>query len=146
MKLAWTSRSQYLFENNFFVFNIQPGQISEKRYFQINILSVLSENTVQCPKTFFYVCYISTLFQFFVQWIDLGSKKALQLTHSGYKDTKNFGTKVWGGSLDFNVTFELSVKYKTVLKGHYIFCFSCNFRFSLALDIDAWQTKKEGFW
>ena len=40
---------------------------------------------------------------FFVQWIDLGSKNPLQLAHSGYQDTKIFGTKVWGGSLDFNI-------------------------------------------
>ena len=33
---------------------------------------------------------------------DLGSKNPLQLAHSGYQDTKIFGTKVWGGSLDFN--------------------------------------------
>ena len=91
----------------FFVFNIQPGQISVKRFFQMNILAVLSENTVQCHKTLFLcLLYIYTFpiasFKFFVQWIDLGSKNPLQLTHSGYQDTKIFGTKVWGGSLDFN--------------------------------------------
>ena len=35
---------------------------------------------------------------------DLGSKNPLQLAHSGYQDAKIFGTKVWGGSLDFNIT------------------------------------------
>ena len=40
---------------------------------------------------------------FFVQWVDLGFKNPLQLAHSGYQDTKIFGTKVWGGSFDFNV-------------------------------------------
>ena len=43
------------------------------------------------------------VFDFFVQWIDFGSKKPLQLTHSGYQDTKIWGTKVRDGSLDFNV-------------------------------------------
>ena len=37
---------------------------------------------------------------------DLGSKNPLQLAHSGYQDTKIFGTKVWGGSLDFNLQFD----------------------------------------
>ena len=74
----------------------------------MNILAVLSENTVQYPKTLFWcLLYIYTFpiasFRFFVQWIDLGSKNPLQLTHSGYQDTKIFGTKVFGGSMDFNV-------------------------------------------
>ena len=34
---------------------------------------------------------------------DLGSKKPLQLAHFGYEDAKILGTKVWGGSLDFNL-------------------------------------------
>ena len=34
---------------------------------------------------------------------DLGSKNPLQLAYSGYQDTKIFGTKVLGGSLDFNL-------------------------------------------
>ena len=34
---------------------------------------------------------------------DLGSKNPLQLAHSEYQDTKIFGTKVGGGSLDFDV-------------------------------------------
>ena len=33
----------------------------------------------------------------------MGSKNPLQLAHSGYHDTKILGTKVWGGSLDFNL-------------------------------------------
>ena len=45
---------------------------------------------------------------FFFQWIDLGSKKPLQLAHSGYQDTKIFGTEVWGGSLDFNLYSSVS--------------------------------------
>ena len=68
MKLAWTSRSQYLFENNFFVFYIQLGQISVKRFFQMNNLAVLSEHTVQCPKTFFYIL-IYLHFSNFKFWI-----------------------------------------------------------------------------
>ena len=60
------------------------------------------------PKRNFYVFYIYTLFQLqvfllFVQLNDLGSKKPLQLANFGYKDAKIFGTKVLGGSLDFNV-------------------------------------------
>ena len=83
VKLAWTSRSQYLFENYFFVFYIQPGQISVKRFVKWLFLAVLSENTVQCLQTLF-LCrlYIYTFpiasFWFFVQWIDLGSKNPLQ--------------------------------------------------------------------
>ena len=49
-------------------------------------LGVLSENIVQCHKTFFfYVCYMSILFPlqvlfflFFSELIDLGSKLSLQ--------------------------------------------------------------------
>ena len=72
------------------------------------ISAVLSENTVQCPKTLFLcLLYIYTFpiasFWFFVQWIDLGSKNPLQLAHSSYQDTNIFGTKVWDGSLDFNL-------------------------------------------
>ena len=84
MKLAWTSRSQYLFENRFLVFHVQPGQISVKRLFQMNILAFLSENTVQCPKTlllcplFIYTFAIASLW-FFVQLIDLGSKRGFFL-------------------------------------------------------------------
>ena len=89
------------------------------------ILDVLSENTVQCPKTLFLcLLYIYTFpiasFRFFVQWVDLGSKNPLQLANSGYQDNKSFGTKVEGGSLDFNVTFS------------YRYCsdrFCINFRF-----------------
>ena len=72
------------------------------------ILAVLSEITVQCPKTLFLcLLYIYTFpiasFRFFVQWIDLGSKNPLQLAYSGYQDAKIFGTKVLGGSLDINL-------------------------------------------
>ena len=34
---------------------------------------------------------------------NLVSKKPLQLAHFGYEDAKILGTKVWGGSLDFNL-------------------------------------------
>ena len=51
VKLAWKSRAQYLFEKNFLAFYIQPEQILVKRFFQMIFLAVLSENTVQCPKT-----------------------------------------------------------------------------------------------
>ena len=63
VKLAWKSRSQHFFENTFFDFYIQPGQISEKIFFQVIIFTVLSENTVHCPKTLFLCIFISTLFQ-----------------------------------------------------------------------------------
>ena len=33
----------------------------------------------------------------------LDSKKPLHLAHFGYEDANIFGTKVWGGSLDFNI-------------------------------------------
>ena len=61
------------------------------------------------PKRNLNVFYTSTLFQLqvffllFVQLTDLGFKNPLQLAHSGYQDTKIFGTKVWGGSLDFHL-------------------------------------------
>ena len=87
-----------------FVFYIQPGQISVKRFFQMIIWAVLNETTVQRPKTLF-VClldintFLIASFWFFVQWTDLGSNNPLQLAHSRYHDTK-----IWGGSLDFNVS------------------------------------------
>ena len=96
------------------------------------ILSVLSDNTVQCPKTVF-VCllYIYTFpiasFCFFVQWIDLGSKNPLQFTHSGYQDTKVFGTKVWRGSLDFNLGHTLIRVLKVF---SFIAEYLCPFKFS----------------
>ena len=69
------------------------------------ILAVLSKKTVQCPKTqFLCLLYIYTFPIAFFQWIYLGSKNPLQLALSGYQDTKIFGTKVWGGSMDFNLT------------------------------------------
>ena len=63
------NRSQYLFKNYFFDFYIRPGQISEKKSYQMIILAVLSENTVQCPKSLFScLLYIYTFsnFQFLV--------------------------------------------------------------------------------
>ena len=71
---------------------------------------IFAEVKILCSvsKHFFFFIYIYTFpitsVQFFVQWIDLGSKKTLQLAHSRYQDTKIFGTKVWGGSLDLNIT------------------------------------------
>ena len=44
-----------------------------------------------------YLHFPIATFKFFVQWIDLGSKNPLHLAHSGYQNTKIFGTKVWGG-------------------------------------------------
>ena len=41
VKLAWPSRSKYLFENYLFAFYNQPGQISVKRFFQMIISSCL---------------------------------------------------------------------------------------------------------
>ena len=83
------SRSQYFFENDFFAFYIQPGQILVNRFFQMFILAVLRENTVQCPKTEFlclvyiYTFQIASFFKFFFQLTYLGSKNPLQLAHSG---------------------------------------------------------------
>ena len=48
VKLARISRSQFLFENNLFAFYIQPGQ-NFSIFFSNDY--VLSESTVQCPKT-----------------------------------------------------------------------------------------------
>ena len=42
---------------------------------------------------------------------DLGSKNPLQLAHFGYQDAKIFGTKVLGGSLDFNVNGALKFQF-----------------------------------
>ena len=50
VNLAGITRSQYLLDF-FFAFYIQPGLILVKRFCQMIILAVLSENTVQCPKT-----------------------------------------------------------------------------------------------
>ena len=72
------------------------------------IIAVLSENTVQCPKTLvlclsYIYAFSIAYFSFFVKWIDLGSKNPLRLALYQYQDTKTFGTKVRGGSLDFNI-------------------------------------------
>ena len=50
-ELAWKSRSQFFIEISFLAFYIQPGQILVKRFVQMIFLAVLTENTVQCPKT-----------------------------------------------------------------------------------------------
>ena len=82
------------------------------------------------PKRFFYVCYISRLFQlqvlflFFVQWIDLGSKTPLQAAHSGFQDIKFFGTIVWGGSLDFNLQ-STNMNVQFLLKVYVLVVFFC---------------------
>ena len=41
---------------------------------------------------------------------DLGSKNPLQLAHFEYQDAKIFGTKVWDGSLDFNLSENVVAK------------------------------------
>ena len=45
----------FIWKKNFFAFYIQPGQILENIFFQMIFLAVLNENTVQCPKMYFYV-------------------------------------------------------------------------------------------
>ena len=55
------------------------------------------------PKRYFFVRYISTLFQlqvfdFLFNGLILVPKTPLQLTHFRYQDTTIFGTKVLGGS------------------------------------------------
>ena len=72
------------------------------------ILPVLSENIAQCPKTLFLCLLYIYTFRSFVQWIDLDPKNPLQLAHFGYQDTNIFGTKVCGGSLDFNLSLKPS--------------------------------------
>ena len=53
----WEGHNICLKKKNLLAFYIQPGQISVKRFFQMIIFAILSENTVQCPKTYF-LCLI----------------------------------------------------------------------------------------
>ena len=48
--------------------------------------------------------FMSVLYLHFYNCMFLSSKKTLQLAHSRYQDTKIFVTKVWGGSLGFNIS------------------------------------------
>ena len=64
-----------------------------------------------------HVHFYNESFLFVVQWIDLGSKKPLQLAHSEYQDNKIVWTKLWGGSLDFNVpSFPKKIESETYSK------------------------------
>ena len=109
MKLAWTSRSQYLFENHFFSFTSNLTKFQWIFFLQLIILGFFSMEILYCvPKRYFFCLlyiytFLITSFRFFVQWIDLGPKNPLQLAYSGYQETKIFWTKHWGGSLDFNL-------------------------------------------
>ena len=101
---AWTSRSQYLFENYFFFYLLHPTwpNFSEMS-FSNEHFSCFEWKYCAVSQNVFFLCllYIYTFpivsFWFFVQWTVLGSKKPLQLTQSGYQETKIFGTKVCGG-------------------------------------------------
>ena len=103
----------FIWKQFFFVFFIQPGQISVNRFYQIIILAILSEILCSVQKLYFYIGYISTLFQLqlfdfcSIDWFRL--QNPLQLAHSGYQDTKIFWTKVWAGSLDFDLSLVLPV-------------------------------------
>ena len=110
------------------LFFIQLGEILVNRFFKMIFLAVWSENILQCPKTqFLGLLYIYTFpiasFTLFVQLTDLGSKKPLQLAHSGYQDTKIFGTRVWGGSLNlldgfcYNMTRQSPEDTRNILIG-----------------------------
>ena len=83
VKLAWRRSSQSILEN---IFLALKHHSIEKSVFQdayVNFLGVLSENIVQCQKTFFLcLLYIYTFpiesFNFFCELTDLGSKLGLQ--------------------------------------------------------------------
>ena len=83
MKLARRSSSQYILEN---IFLALKQDFIEKTGFhdaKVIFLFVLSENIVQCQKTFFLcLLYIYTFpianFHFFGELIELGSKLGLQ--------------------------------------------------------------------
>ena len=73
----------------------------------------MSQNVFLCL-LYFYTFPIADL-QLFVKLTDLGSKNPLQLAHSGYQEAKIFGTKVWSGSLDFNLN-----KIESIVSEHKI--------------------------
>ena len=62
---------------------------------------------------------------------DLGSKNPLQLAHSGYQDAKILGTKVWGGSLDFDISFFEAFKncmwFEINTKGYTLYSNLCKY-------------------
>ena len=51
VKLAWKSRSQYVFEKKLFGFLYPTWTNFSEKNFQMIFSAVLSKNTVQCPKT-----------------------------------------------------------------------------------------------
>ena len=52
---------------------------------------------------------------------ELGSQNPLQLAHSGYQDTNIFGTKAWGGSLDFNLYCKVQQYFTLPYRLHYYY-------------------------
>ena len=74
VELAQRSSSQSILEN--ILLALKHDSVEKKCFHDtwVNFWGVLSENIVQRQKTFFYVCYISTLFPlrgftFFVNWL-----------------------------------------------------------------------------
>ena len=107
VKLAWTCRSHYLFENNCFVFYIQLGQISVNRFFKWLFYLFWVKILCSVPKHYLYDCYISTLF--ILQVFDFCSivwfrfQKPLAIGPFLIQRYQDFWDKSLGGSLDFNL-------------------------------------------
>ena len=62
VKLAWMTKSQYLFEKNLFAFYIQPGQILVKRFCQMILLGVLSKKYCAVSKNVIFMSFINIHF------------------------------------------------------------------------------------
>ena len=107
VKLAWTCRSQYLFENNCLVFYVQLGQISVNRFFKWLFYLFWVKILYSVPKHYLYDCYISTLFilQVFnfcsIEWFRF--QKPLAIGPFLIQRYQDFWDKILGGSLDFNL-------------------------------------------
>ena len=89
---TWTNFSEKIFSNDFL-------SCFEKKY------CAVSQNVIFM--SFIYLHFLNCIFflKLFVQLTELVYKKPLQLDHFGYKEAKIFWTKVWGGSLDFNISY-----------------------------------------
>ena len=83
VKLAWKSRSQYLFEKNLLTFYIQPGQILVKRFFQMIFLAVFSKSVTDWHRQTNNMkenLLFSSVEQIEVEVIDSNKRKTLTLT------------------------------------------------------------------
>ena len=108
VKLPWKSRSQLLFEKKLFgllyptwtSFSEKICSNSFRSCFEWKHCAV-SENTIFM--SFIYLHFSNCKFLTFcsIDWFRF--QNPLQLAHFRYQDAKIFGTKVWGGSLDFNL-------------------------------------------